>query len=115
MKNLKSTKLRVILSLAFLVILLGLIPELVILNGGKTAHASGGVTISEFSLGTGTGPGGIINGPDGNLWFTENTTGAIDRITPQGQISRYLIPINNENLLPMYLAFGADGNLWFTV
>jgi NAD(P)-dependent dehydrogenase (short-subunit alcohol dehydrogenase family) len=36
--------------------------------------------------------GGIITGPDGALWFAEETTGQIGRITTSGAITEYRIP-----------------------
>ena len=45
--------------------------------------------ITEFSSGISAGntPGGIVAGPDGDVWFTE--LHAIARITPSGQITEF--------------------------
>src|SRR4051794_5407829 len=47
---------------------------------------------TEFSVPNGSGaPYGITAGPDGNLWFTEQSS-QIGQITPQGQISEFDLP-----------------------
>jgi streptogramin lyase len=67
------------------------------------------------------GPGSIVAGPDGNLWFTNGGSdvgvsgvygGQIDRITPAGTVSEYQIPSPDSQ--PDRLVAGPDGNLWFT-
>jgi hypothetical protein len=46
----------------------------------------------EFPLPNGSdAPFGITAGPDGNLWFTEQSA-QIAKITPQGQISEFDLP-----------------------
>jgi streptogramin lyase len=69
-------------------------------------------------------PIGITTGPDGNLWAAEElgayqgeSTGTIDRITPDGKtITRFPVPLvtGTESHLPAFLAPGPDGNVWFT-
>jgi streptogramin lyase len=61
-------------------------------------------------------PFDITAGPDGNLWFTEFTTGVrtIARITPQGVITEFPLAPNAANG-PFGIAAGSDGNLWFTL
>lgn len=54
----------------------------------------------------------IVNGPDGNLWFTELKAGQIGRITPDGTITE--IPIPTANSGPASIIIGPDHNLWFT-
>ena len=115
MKNLKSTKTRVILSLAFLLVLFGgLIPTLGIFSGGKqSAKAASGITVTEFPIPTSDSfPNGITTGPDGNLWFTELGSGKIGKITPDGTITEYSPPTSNG--YPLEITTGPDGNLWFT-
>jgi virginiamycin B lyase len=55
-------------------------------------------------------PEGIVTGPDGNLWFTENATSAIGRITPDGRITNHFL----YGHTPQSITTGADGALWFT-
>jgi virginiamycin B lyase len=53
-------------------------------------------------------------GPDGNLWFTENSAKKIGKITPSGTITEYTIPPDGGNIFPESIAVGPDGALWFT-
>ncbi|HEV3165438.1 MAG TPA: Ig-like domain-containing protein [Isosphaeraceae bacterium] len=53
----------------------------------------------------------ITTGPDGNLWFTDNTTSKIGRITPQGAVTEWALP---QYTSPGGIAAGSDGALWFT-
>src|SRR5215472_3695260 len=59
-----------------------------------------------------SGPAGITSGPDGNLWFTENYSNKIGRITTCGVITEFPIPTPGSG--PLGIATGLDGNLWFT-
>jgi len=81
--------------------------------------------ITEFSSGitAESGPAGITRGPDGNMWFTEETGNAIGRITPAGVVTQFgAHPVDDEtaegalevNSLPTTITAGPDGNLWFT-
>lgn len=54
----------------------------------------------------------ITQGPDGNLWFCEQTAGKIAKITTSGAITEYQIPTSFS--LPTGIAGGPDGNVWFT-
>jgi virginiamycin B lyase len=58
------------------------------------------------------GPMRIAAGPDGAMWFTNNNSGYIGRITTTGVITQYPIPI--AGACPQGITGGAaDGNLWF--
>ncbi len=71
------------------------------------------ICYSVFPLNPGTGsPYGIIQGPDGNIWFFESLSAggvAIARITPDGVITDFPIPGR-----PGRMTSGPDGNLWYT-
>src|SRR6266571_1365269 len=54
----------------------------------------------------------ITSGPDGNLWFTEESGNNIGRITTTGAITEYAVPTPNSD--PEFITAGPDGNLWFT-
>jgi virginiamycin B lyase len=57
----------------------------------------------------------ITSGPDGNLWFTEQGTGRIGRITPSGSIREYSRPTLLSCPAPGGLdsiTSGPDGNIW---
>jgi hypothetical protein len=68
------------------------------------------VSIIEFPLpNPDSNPGAITAGPDGNVWFTENTR--IGRITPAGVLTEFPIP---APAIALDITAGPDGNLWFT-
>jgi len=69
-------------------------------------------TITMYPLQPGAYVAGISDGPDGNLWFTENA--AISRITTAGQIQTFALPKRVENG-PGNITVGPDGNLWFPI
>ncbi len=75
------------------------------------AVTNDGVTINEFTIPT-AGSAGITAGPDGNLWFTENSGNKIGRITTAGVITEF--PIPTARSFPEDITAGPDGNLWFT-
>lgn len=67
------------------------------------------------------GPGSMVAGPDGNMWFTEGGDsfgvsgvygGQIAKIAPNGVVTEYQIPSTNAE--PRTITAGPDGNLWFT-
>jgi hypothetical protein len=55
-------------------------------------------------------PVAIAAGPDGNLWFTEEQSGQVGRITTQGVVTEFAA---TEGQLRGITA-GSDGNVWFT-
>ena len=70
-------------------------------------------------------PQGIATGPDGNLWFTENGSGQIGRVTPAGVVTEFTLPTvpppagspggaPAEPQRPEAIVAGPDGALWFT-
>ena len=75
-----------------------------------TTYVAG--TFKEFPLTTGSTPTQIVEGPDGNLWFTEQGSDKIGRMTPTGTLTEF--PIPNSNVMPYGITNGPDGNLWFT-
>ena len=79
------------------------------------AGVASGQTITEFSTGmtAGAAPFGITAGPDGNLWFTENSGNRIGRITPAGVITEFSTGIT-AGAYSTGITAGPDGNLWFT-
>ena len=78
----------------------------------KIGRITPGGQITEFAV-----PGGhaaltkIVSGPDGALWFTEQSRG-IGRITTDGSITEFAVPTLNSQ--PYGIAAGPDGSLWFT-
>ena len=71
-------------------------------------------TITEFALSSTSSPFRIAAGPDGNLWFTDQGTRAIGRITTADNHRVQHRPErgNPERSSPDQV--GADGNIWFT-
>src|SRR5712692_3928486 len=84
------------------------------LTVGLSAAAGGAAVgdITEFGLPAGSEPTAIVAGPDGNLWFTDEGTESIGRITPTGTVKEF--PISTRLAMPQYITVGPDGNLWFT-
>jgi virginiamycin B lyase len=60
----------------------------------------------------GSGPDGITAGPDGAVWFTQNGTNKIGRITMGGAITE-TDPLV-DGFRPGDITPGPDGRLWFT-
>jgi virginiamycin B lyase len=57
---------------------------------------------------------GISTGSGGNLWFAEQGTGKIGKITPSGQIVSYAIPVpKGVRSMPSWTMRGPDGRTWF--
>ena len=69
--------------------------------------------ITEFTIPTAaSAPHGVAPGPDGNVWFVEQSGNKIGRITPAGSITEFPVPTPLSR--PFSIAAGPDGNLWFT-
>lgn len=75
--------------------------------------------ITEYQIPTGgsseatsTNPTGIVEGPDGALWFAESTGNQIGRITTGGSATEYPIPTASSD--PFFITVGPDRALWFT-
>ena len=65
------------------------------------ASAARGQVITEFpvpfeSTVAGTFPERIAAGPDGNLWFTEDQTNHIGRMTTAGALTEFPVPTTNR-------------------
>jgi virginiamycin B lyase len=56
-------------------------------------------------------PAGINPGPDGALWFAEQSSNKVGRITTNGVMTETAAPSGSE---PLEIVTGADGALWFT-
>src|SRR6202012_2406117 len=74
-----------------------------------TLSATPSGTITEYG-GLLSAPFDITAGPDGNLWFTEPSTGKIGKSTTAGAITEY----GGSLSFPQKIVTGPDGNLWFT-
>ena len=82
-------------------------------NNVDSFRESAGVpTIRETAVTTSAArPWGITAGPDGNMWFTEETGNNIGRLAG-GVVTEFPIPTTMSS--PEEIASGPDGNLWFT-
>jgi streptogramin lyase len=69
--------------------------------------------ITEYALPSGSGPIGIAAGPDGNLWFSEERTNKVGKITTAGTVTEYSLPAESD---PYGIAAGPakENDLWFT-
>lgn len=56
-------------------------------------------------------PLGITAGPDGALWFTENSGNNVARLTAAGAVTEY--PLPTPESWPAGITTGPDGALWF--
>src|SRR5580704_12534250 len=85
-------------------------------GGVMAATAPIAPTINVFPISaSGSTPGGITNGPDGKLWFTEPTADRIATITTAGQITEFQLGAPGATgPHPVAITTGSDGNLWFT-
>jgi streptogramin lyase len=71
--------------------------------------------VTDFTLPTvGGGPRGIVWGPDGNLWFTENATNKVGYLTPAGAFTEFPVIDPESGVDPIEIVTGPDGNFWFT-
>lgn len=68
---------------------------------------------TEFNVPSGASsqPAGIINGPDGALWFTEAAANKIGRVTTTGSFTEF--GGLSLGATPSLLAVGPDRNVWF--
>jgi streptogramin lyase len=72
----------------------------------------GGTTVSHVYFAGGS-PQGITAGPDGNLWFVENSNNHVVAITTAGAVV-HDVALPAGYTQPYGITAGPDGNLWFT-
>jgi virginiamycin B lyase len=58
-------------------------------------------------------PAEIVQGPDGNLWYTDNAVGQVARMTPSGHVTLFAVPMTG--VATAGITVGPDHALWFTV
>jgi len=81
-------------------------------------HSTGEVTNYAFSGANNVQSRSLVSGPDGKLWFTQNTYGAenggtlLYRATVKGEVDSVTLP---DHATPHIVAAGPDGNLWVVV
>jgi streptogramin lyase len=61
-------------------------------------------------------PVGLAAGPDGSIWFGENSGSAVGRIDPAGTVTEFALPINSQKTMGSAeaVAIGSGGVPWFT-
>ncbi len=80
---------------------------------GLECRALPSVVFHEFLIPTAaSNPRGLAGGPDGNVWFTEESANNIAHVSPAGQFVEVVLPNAGSN--PFEITAGPDGNMWFT-
>jgi streptogramin lyase len=74
-------------------------------SGLKIGSITTGGVITEFPVAGAQGLTGIVSGPDGNIWFTDEFAGSISN-----GLATFALPPNSH---PQGITAGPDGNLWF--
>jgi streptogramin lyase len=70
-------------------------------------------TVTEFKIKTANNqPGDMAVGTDGNVWFVDQNTSKIAKISKTGVITGYLT--HTANAKPTGITLGSDGAMWFT-
>jgi streptogramin lyase len=85
-------------------------------SNSASSKASGQVRqvpqITEYSLPSESYPLGITAGPDNNVWFTNNTSSKIGKITPSGTVTEYALPAKSGPY-GITVGPGKENALWF--
>lgn len=74
--------------------------------------STSGTILHTYYAPHGSGPAGITDGSDHNLWITEPGINKIARMTTAGVFTQYALPTAGAG--PAGIAAGQDGALWFT-
>ena len=94
-----------------------LVAQVTAINGGGSVAdpslASGTVaaTSAEYALPSGSAPSSITTDPDGNLWYVNEETSKVGKMTTSGTATEYALPTGSA---PSSITAGPDGNLWYT-
>jgi virginiamycin B lyase len=78
----------------------------------KIGHVTAGGAVTSFPFAEHeAGLTSIVEGHEGNGWFTEYFAGKIGRITPGGELKEFDLPAGSR---PGSIAVDAEGDLWFS-
>ena len=81
--------------------------------GNQVGRITPAGVVTRFSVPTlNAGPGDIVTGPDGNLWFLEVNAKKVGRVSQAGAVSEF--PIPGPSTSPVTIAVGPDGAIWFS-
>ena len=82
---------------------------------GKITISGSHESITEFTLPEPDILVSMVGGPDGNMWFFDDDTHAIGKVTPAGAITEYPLPYRGKlaGTAQEEIILGADHNLWF--
>lgn len=79
----------------------------------KAGGAVGWISTSGFkhkvTLPTGDNAGGLVQGPDSNVWFVDSNKGAIGKVGLAGAVTEYVTPFQSPGAL-----VATDAGLWFS-
>ena len=82
--------------------------------GANAVNAAPG-DVTEVNLAAGSTPRGIAQGPDNYLWVTGGDSNTVAKISPEGAVTAYALPLPGSVSIPWGIAAGPDGNMWFTL
>jgi virginiamycin B lyase len=82
--------------------------------GGTPSTDGPSISITELPMLPSGKPGLIVTGPDGSLWFNNETAGpnSITRMSPSGMFTQFVTGVTDVG--PVGIAAGSDGNVWYT-
>jgi virginiamycin B lyase len=86
-------------------------------DSASVGFVAGG-SVTTYPAGAGCGAALIATGSDGNLWTCGDSTAGsnpahIDRVTPQGVVTTFTVPVPGSGATLYGIAPGPDGALWY--
>lgn len=80
-------------------------------NGSIAKYTKGSLNVYPATTNFESEGCSMVEGPDGNVWFTDYTNDRIGKITPTGTVTFVQLA---HDASPFAIALGSDGALWFT-
>ena len=81
-------------------------------SGGQIAFITPSGHIEEIPFSSSGAAGGIVTGPDGNIWFTDLIGNSVWRLDLATRVLTSF-PVPTPDAFPSDITDGSDGNLWF--